>query len=106
IDRLLSEVSSDIQRQTAYVANERSSLTVLNSAIKNGELYGGTPGLSAVSANGGVQLAAAGTPLVVVRFDRPDVDYQQILYAALSQALQNRPNASFQVVAVAPTRGN
>jgi hypothetical protein len=106
IDRLLSEVSSDIQRQTAYVANERSGLTVLSSAIKNGELYGGTPGLSAASATGGVQLASAGTPLVVVRFDRPDVDYQQILYAALSQALQNRPNASFQVVAVAPTRGN
>jgi hypothetical protein len=47
-----------------------------------------------------------GTPLVVVRFDRPNVDYQQILYAALNQALQSRPNASFQVVAVAPTRGN
>jgi hypothetical protein len=48
----------------------------------------------------------SGSPLVVVRFDRPNVDYQQILYAALNQALQNRPSASFQVVAVAPTRGN
>ena len=47
----------------------------------------------------------SGSPLVVVRFDRPNVDYQQILYAALNQALQNRPTASFQVVAVAPTRG-
>jgi hypothetical protein len=43
--------------------------------------------------------------LVVIRFDRPNVDYQQILYAALNQALQNRPGAGFQVVAVAPTRG-
>jgi hypothetical protein len=33
------------------------------------------------------------------------VDYQQILYAALNQALQNRPGANFQVVAVSPTRG-
>jgi len=41
----------------------------------------------------------------VVRFDRPNVDYQQVLYAALNQALQNRPGASFQVVAVSPTRG-
>jgi hypothetical protein len=106
IDRLLGEVSSDVQRQTAYVANERSGLTVLASAIKNGELYGGTPGLSAVAASGTVQLASAGTPLVVVRFDRPNVDYQQILYAALNQALQARPNASFEVVAVSPTRGN
>jgi len=106
IDRLLGEISSDVQRQTAYVANERSGLTVLASAIKNGELYGGTPGIAASAASGTIQLSSAGTPLVVVRFDRPNVDYQQALYAALNQALQSRPNASFEVVAVAPTRGN
>jgi len=106
IDRLLGEVSSDVQRQTAYVANERSNLTVLASAIKNGELYGGTPGISAAAASGTIQLSSAGTPLVVVRFDRPNVDYQQALYAALNQALQARPNANFEVVAVSPTRGN
>jgi hypothetical protein len=106
IDRLLKEVSDDVQRQTAYVANERGNLTVLASSIKNGELYGGTPGITAAAATGGVQLASAGTPLVVIRFDRPNVDYQQILYAALNQALQSRPNADFQVVAVAPTKGN
>jgi hypothetical protein len=106
IDRLLKEVSDNVQRQTAYVANERSNLTVLSSAIKNGELYGGTPGLTAAAATNSLQFAASGTPLVVVRFDRPNVDYQQILYAALNQALQSRPNANFQVVAVAPTRGN
>ncbi|HEX4106475.1 MAG TPA: hypothetical protein VHX92_09610 [Rhizomicrobium sp.] len=106
IDRLLGEVSSDVQRQTAYVANERSGLTVLASAIKNGELYGGTPGIAAAAASGVVQLSSAGTPLVVVRFDRPNVDYQQALYAALNQALQSRPNANFEVVAVSPTRGN
>jgi hypothetical protein len=50
-------------------------------------------------------MAGGGTPLVVVKFDHPDVDYQQILYAALNQALQNRPGANFQVVAVSPTRG-
>jgi len=50
-------------------------------------------------------VAAAGAPLVVVKFDRPNVDYQQVLYAALNQALQNRPGANFQVVAVSPTRG-
>ena len=106
IDRLRGEVSSDVQRQTAYVANERSGLTVLASAIKNGELYGGTPGLAAAAASGTIQLSSAGSPLVVVRFDRPNVDYQQILYASLNQALQARPNASFEVVAVSPTRGN
>lgn len=105
IDRLLTEVSQAVQRQTAYVASERGSLSVLSSSIKDGELYGGTPGITQASATGGIQLASAGTPLVVIRFDRANVDYQQILYAALSQALQGRPNAGFEVVAVSPTRG-
>ena len=104
VDRLLSEVSDGIQRQTAYIATERANLTTLAAAIKNGDFYGG--GLTgALGAGSSVQMASAGAPLVVVRFDHPNVDYQQILYAALNQALQNRPGASFQVVAVSPTRG-
>lgn len=109
VDRLLSDVSDNVQRQTAYVANERANLTTLASAIKNGELYGadlGAPMMAASSAGlGGGSFAATGTPLVVIRFDHPDVDYQQILYAALTQALHNRPGAGFAVVAVSPTRG-
>jgi hypothetical protein len=102
VDRLLKEVSDGIQRQTAYVATERANLTTLAAAIKSGDFYGG--GVTG-SLGSGMQIGTAGTPLVVVRFDRPDVDYQQILYAALNQALQNRPGANFQVVAVSPTRG-
>jgi hypothetical protein len=108
IDRLLTEVSGSVQRQTAYVANERANLTVLNSAIKSGELYGADLGTSAMSASAtgsGNMFAYSGTPLVVIRFDHRDVDYQQILYAALNQALQTRPGAAFAVVAVSPTRG-
>jgi len=103
IDRLLKEVSDGIQRQTAYVATERANLTTLAAAIKSGDFYGG--GVTSSLGTGGIQAAYAGTPLVVVKFDRPNVDYQQILYAALNQALQNRPGANFQVVAVSPTRG-
>lgn len=110
IDKLLTEVSEDVQRQTAYVANERSNLTTLASAIKAGELYGADLGAPALVATGPVtapeSLATSGTPLVVIRFDRPNVDYQQILYAALQQALQTRPGAGFAIVAVSPTRGN
>jgi hypothetical protein len=111
IDRLLKAASEDTQRQTAYVANERANLTTLASAIKNGELYGADLGSAPIAGGGGggamsgSTLAYAGTPLVVIRFDHPGVDYQQILYAALTQALQSRPNAGFSVVAVAPTRG-
>lgn len=55
---------------------------------------------------------AAATPvgsrqaLVVIRFDRADVDYQAILSSAVSQALERRPNAAFDVVAVTPAAGN
>lgn len=102
IDRLLKETSDAIQRQTAYLANERSNLTTLAAAIKSGDFYGG--GVTS-SLGVGPAVASAGSPLVVVKFDRPNVDYQQVLYAALNQALQNRPGANFQVVAVSPTRG-
>ena len=106
VDRLLSEVSDAIQRQTAYIATERANLTTLAAAIKSGDFYGGgVTGALGGGGGAGLQFASVGTPLVVVRFDRPNVDYQQILYSALNQALQNRPGASFQVVAVSPTRG-
>jgi hypothetical protein len=109
IDRLLTEVSQSVQRQTAYVANERANLTVLNSAIKSGEFYGADLGTALMTASaissGSNMFAYSGTPLVVIRFDHNDVDYQQILYAALNQALQTRPGAAFAVVAVSPTRG-
>jgi len=104
LDRLLKEISDNVQRSTAYAATERANLTVLAASIKSGELYGGGMGAS-MGALGNVQMAGGGTPLVVIKFDRPGVDYQQILYAALNQALQNRPSAGFQVVAVSPTRG-
>jgi hypothetical protein len=108
IDRVMMDVSDDVQRQTAYVANERSNLTTLASAIKNGELYGAELGsgmampMAAPPSYGEIP---SGAPLVTIRFDRARVDYQQILYSALAQALQSRPGASFNVVAVSPTRG-
>jgi hypothetical protein len=106
LDRLLKEISDNIQRQTAYAANERANLTVLANAIKAGELFGALSTPVPSGAMTSQQLASAGQPLVVIKFDRPDVDYQQTLYAALNQALQSRPNAGFEVVAVSPSRGN
>jgi hypothetical protein len=43
--------------------------------------------------------------LVVIRFDTANPDYQQALYQAVSQALARRPNAAFDLVAVAPQSG-
>src|SRR3546814_6499297 len=42
----------------------------------------------------------------VIRFDRPNVQYEQPLYSAVSRALERRPDAFFDVVAVSPQSGN
>lgn len=117
VDRLLNELNEDVGRQTAYVGTERGNLTTLSQAIKNGELFGpslltraysprgDTPvyGTSATPRSG---FASGGRqPLVVIRFDRPDVPYQQALYSAVSRTLENRPDALFDLVAVAPGTG-
>ncbi|WP_142849257.1 hypothetical protein [Telmatospirillum sp. J64-1] len=113
IERLLTELSQDISRQQQYVANERNNLNTLAVAIKNGQLYGTSLALSAASAAAGSEAAAqqfgqAGTsdrPLVVIRFDQPNVNYETPLYNAVKSALDRRPSTVFDVVAVAPTAG-
>ena len=118
IDRLLGEINEDVARQTSYVAGERSNLTTLSSSIKNGELHGSS--LMARAFASGTQpttFSTSSTPrrgfvaggrqaLVVIRFDRPNVPYQQALYTAVSKTLQVRPDANFDLVAVTPSQGN
>ncbi len=112
IDRLLKEVADDVRRQTAYVATERGNLNLLSAGVKSGEIFGASlVNKAMISAAGGGQLAAVPTdtrgrrPLVVIRFDRPNVPYQQALYNAVSRVLERRPNAHFDLVAVAPSGG-
>lgn len=113
IDRLLNELNEDVQRQIDYVSRERTNLTTMSLAIKNGEMYGVSLANRAfrTSAPLASERAAAeattvaGTPrrpLVVIRFDRPKVEYEQALYTAVSRALERRPEAAFDLVAVTP----
>jgi hypothetical protein len=114
IDRLLNELSGDVSRQSAYLAGERRNLTALALAIKNGEMYGSSLSNAAFAsaAPAAAQRGLAGPgeaprrPLVVIRFDRPNVAYEQALYSALSGALTRRPSATFDLVAVAPQSGS
>jgi hypothetical protein len=135
IDRLLNEINDDIQRQTAYLGTTRSGLTALSLAIKNGELMGASlaqrsfqnvapaagprhataasmavapppaPPAPVEPAPAASAAAAPNRPLVVIRFDRPNVVYEQALYTAISRALERRPEAAFDLVAVTPNRG-
>lgn len=100
VDRLLSEINTDVTRQTANVGNERRDLQTLALAVKKGEPYGAN--LSLASATSRRAVSTAGRPLVVIRFDRPTVEYEQPLYRAISEALERRPSSSFLVEAAAP----
>lgn len=119
VDRLLTELSEDLRRQNNYVNRERNNVMAVSMAIKNGELYGGgltdvsfpkavsTEGSSSAMAMSAAELAARdeGRPLVVIKFDSADIDYQDALYSAVSQALNRRSDTVFDVVAVAPMKG-
>ena len=115
IDRLLNELSEDVSRQTTYVGNERRNLTTMSLAVKNGELYGTSlvnrafaqsQALASAAAQQTARPAVGERPLVVIRFDRPNIQYQQPLYNAVSRALERKPDASFDLVAVSPKRGS
>jgi hypothetical protein len=123
IDRMLNELSEDVSRQSAYISRERSNLSTLALAIKNGELYGtglGNRAFTAASAEpspaarGGQPQRGAATqapasdsrPLVVIRFDKANPTYEQALYTAVNRALERKPDARFDIVAVAPSKGS
>lgn len=131
IDQLLNTLSDDVARQSGYVTNERNNLVTLSLAIQNGQLYGPSlanrnfnsaaiaptiaaaprtpvrtsPVPPAPQRSGSAAPSAGDRPLVVIRFDRPDVSFDQALYTAVSRALERKPDATFDVVAVAPNAG-
>lgn len=127
IERILNSANDDITRTSAYLSTERSNLRTLSVAVSNGDLYGkslanrpfsnveafnGAPVSSVDSSGAAGSPAVQQTPLsapralVKIKFDRPDVNYEQALYIAVSEALQRYPNARFDLVAVHPTEGN
>jgi hypothetical protein len=128
VDQLLNALSDEITRQSGYVAGERNNLVTLALAIQNGQLYG--PSLQnrqftstaapaaaaprpapraaapAPSRSSAAPASTDGQPLVVIRFDQPNVDYEQPLYTAVSRALERKPSATFTIQAVAPNAGS
>jgi hypothetical protein len=98
----------DAQAQTAETLHKidamLAALTAQMAAQRNAP--------AAVTAGAAAPAPAAGAtepdrrPLVVLRFDRPNADYGDTLYTALSGALARRPAANFDLVAVAPPAAN
>lgn len=109
IDRALLSLNNEINRQQQYVATERTSLVQLAADVNTGQSFPATarratPQRAVMSVT--PASFADKRPLVVIRFDKPDVAYEPALYQALSRALERRPDATFDLVAVSPTDGN
>jgi hypothetical protein len=107
LDRLQSDVTRSVQRQTAFVANERGGLAILANDIKNGELYTTSEMTTTATESAGSTTGfGAANAIMTIRFNHAKVDFEQDLYTALNKALQAKPSASFGVVAVTPTGGS
>ncbi|HRI76622.1 MAG TPA: hypothetical protein PLX33_06490 [Alphaproteobacteria bacterium] len=115
LNRLLTSTSDEINRRQAYLRTEKLNLQTMSLAVANGELYGqnlsnslfkrATQEATTFSAPA-AQNPASRRPLVIIRFDRSNVNYEQQLYTAVGQALEKYPAAKFDLVAVSPSQGN
>ncbi len=121
IDRLQNNVNDDITRASAYLTTERNNLRTMSLAVADGDLFGkalsNRPFTSVAKQTETVALAKTADPvqppsvsnprpLVKIRFDKADVNYEQPVYMALSEAMEKYPNSRFELVAVHPTQGN
>ncbi len=97
-DRLLNEISTTIARNEAAVAAERTNLTALAAAVSQGSGGGASQPVMAV-AN------VDASTLIAIGFGRSRIEYEQALYDAVSAALNQWPDARFELVAVTPQRG-
>jgi hypothetical protein len=93
VDQLVSQASGEIASRNLFIAAAHRRLAALGPAITRGR-----PAFPAASP------AVAGNrpALVTIRFDRPDVAYEEQLFGAVNEALERRPDVAFDVVAVSP----
>jgi hypothetical protein len=93
VDQLVSQVSGEIASRSLFVAAAHRRLAALGPAI--------TLGRSAFPV---ASSAPAGSKpaLVTIRFDRPNVDYEEQLFGAVNEAIERRPDVAFDIVAVSP----
>lgn len=121
IDRVQNNVNDDITRTSSYLTTERNNLRTMSLAISSGDLFGKSlanrPFSSEARPTATVQEAMVANPavaptptnprpLVKIRFDKADVNYEQPVYMAMTEAMEKYPDARFEVVAVHPGAGN
>ena len=119
IARLINEITEEISRQAGFMKIENQNLLTIAVAIRNGEAMGtGILNRSFLAAQALAEAGPpqeqlevpkvniSGLPLVVIRFDDPDIDYEKTLYDAIGTTVDKKPNATFGLVAVSPIGKN
>ena len=119
IARLINEITEEISRQAGFAKIENQNLLVMAVAIRNGEAMGtGILNRSFLAAQALAdagppdqqlevpQVNISGLPLVVIRFDDPDINYEKTLFDAIGITVDKKPDANFGLVAVAPIGKN
>ena len=118
LNRLSSDLSIQITRQQQYFNTESQNLNGLSTDIQNGSFSNvskiqNTPATNSLSSasvspylSSPVDLPEADLagrrPLMIIRFDKQKVDYEEPLYKAVKAALDKRPATHFEIVAVSP----
>jgi len=102
-------INDENARREAYLRNERLHMQTLSLAIGSRGHAGETPA-AAATANPPAPPPESvpqmhHRPLIVIRFNRPDVNYEDALYSSVSQALQKYPSATFEIVAISSGQG-
>jgi hypothetical protein len=119
ISRLINEITEEISRQAGFAKIENQNLLVMAVAIRNGEAMGtGILNRSFLAAQALADIGTpdqqldvpkikiSGLPLVVIRFDDPDIDYEKTLFDAVGTTVDKKPGATFGLVAVSPIGKN
>jgi len=119
IARLINEITEEISRQSGFAKIENQNLLVMAVAIRNGEAMGtGILNRSFLAAQALADVGPpdqqlevpkvniSGLPLVVIRFDDPDINYEKTLFDAIGITVDKKPDANFGLVAVAPIGKN
>ena len=119
--RLMDELDEKISREIQILNAERQYMKELSADVEIGKFGGrvsAPPTRSSVSSSTQSNVEGAGSvdtikiaplnydnAILVIKFDDTNFDYSTALFESISNALEQMPSASFEVVAVSPTGG-
>jgi len=119
--RLMDELDEKISREIQILNAERQYMKELSADVEIGKFGGrvsAPPTRSSVSSSTQSNIESADSvdtikiaplnydnAILVIKFDDTNFDYSTALFESISNALEQMPSASFEVVAVSPTGG-